>query len=415
MDLNSLTKKRKVNRPLPRVVLGEPNPVTPVIQTETETEQDYNQVRELLRVEIEELAYLFDSIVTIIPTTSITPPSDIVWDKPEFTLSDYLEALQDDSYIPTELIETFEEHAAYVSPEILILPYLEDTKRDLRNSFDRMSDDLFRGNFDASGSADKDLWALRRDIDNSTQLRNEVISAANIARSAIEKAVWAEIIPQQTAHEMYRKGNELVQSLEAVKRMLKVGTSVYVLDWKDTIKEIRNTLYSNLVQAYTDKLFRSYYKYRSKVFTPASSVLGLLANRAVDDVPEVVSMRNTLAKAMKHIESTANETRNDLYAIKKKRQGLKFEGIKAVKCLVYTNRLIAMLDTLIGGIRTLSGSGPLNLTVPANQGNLGKLLDNKKYYDLSTDDSTRRGMVIDEGLDYRAVYKEVNQEKAITF
>jgi hypothetical protein len=390
MDISKLLKKPDLHYTPEMVELSDPGEPLPESGLPYDNiEDDVADTRAALEEEISNVDALFDAVVTALPEIEVEVPEDQldVIEKPRVTLSDYLESLASDDYGPVAIRDVFEEHVAYQEPAALAVPLLDSLRRSLSEDVSHLSDSMFQGKFDpATGASnDKALFNIRCAISDSQDLREEISRAAWAAKIAIDRAAWAHIISSSERTEFNSKISEVVTTLRRVRSLLKMTTTMYAVDWKSAMTNIRDCLAGPIVDRYLNQMFSACNRAYNKIAKPLDDVMRTLSSSDLHDLPETEHLKLLLGKPIKHLQDQKEEALADSYAIKRKRAGLQINGARAVGALSYTKRLSLQLDAVIAGLEAVTTSGKMSLEAPAPEGTLGKILEDKKVYKISPD------------------------------
>lgn len=390
MDFSNLITKPEIKYTPERVELEPPAEIDPQGHepvTRVDIPDVLEDTKQALIDEIAELEALLLAVVSALPPLEVPVPDDYadLLDKKTVTMSDYLESLGDEEYGPVAIREVFEEHIEDCDPGYRTIPLIESVMRGLKSDLEHTADSMFKGNIDPTGISDAMLAAMRDDVAEAQQFRLEITRAAHIARMAIDKAVWAHVIDKGTAEKLRTEGVNLARTLKRVKSLLKMSAALYSTDWKSAVGGLRNHLQNALMDKYLNKMISTYSRSYNKVVVPAEKVVSIFSDPAVQDVPEIQTLRNLIARPTEHIRKTTADVVADIYAIRRKRSEIQLTGARSVGALTYTWRLTNQLDSVIAALGQIGGSGDYYLEADAPQGALGQLLEKDQIPPLPPD------------------------------
>lgn len=415
MDISQLLQKPKIGYTPEHVELPEPTQSELESPAYSNIEQDVVDVKHQLVEEIREVTQLLEEVINVIPPVEFPVPpeySDFI-EAPTVTLSDYIVSLEGEDYGPQGIRDLYEEFASDIDagePACLMLPILSGARSSLTRDLELLSDSMMRGSFDASGARDSALWAIRTDIAESQRLRNEVIRAAELAHTTIDTALWAKALDAEDWTRARQRGSELIGQLRRMQSLLRISSTAFSLDWKSTVTALRDHLFSSFVNETMNRVFSSYSRAYNKVVVPARKALTFLNVSPLEGVDDVQNLKDILATSLDHVQTKISDTTTDLYAVRQKRNLLRIDGARAVGVMAYTKRLIAQIDIAVAGIETtLSGSSSTGnpMLVSAAEGNLGRILDTKKFYRIS---QSEIGLVVDRAPSFSDLVSRIPEE-----
>lgn len=391
MDLSSLIRKPKIEYTPEHVELPQPEAAPETIVMIANPE-DITDVLDMAKEEIQALDDLKDALISALPSFDVEVPEEMqdLVGKSRITMSDYLESLSSDEYGPVGIRDIYEDYASGPDgePGILTIPLVDTMRQSLARSCELVADQMFAGEFPPSGATDAALWSIKCDIDDCQRFREEVSRAATAARKVIDRLIWANVLDVTSVDEIRSRGQEITDSLKRIKALIKISSTLYAADWKSAMTTLRDHFYAALIDTQMNALLSIYKKAYDKTVGPAFKILNVMqGNRVLQDRKDIRDITALFERSLTHITGQVENVISDIYAIRRKRSEFALNGAKACGAMAYTRRLTSQLDTIIAAVETMTGvGGTFPLGADAVYGDLGKILDDKRVYQLAPTD-----------------------------